>query len=189
MPAVQVSLFVIATAVLLYLSLASLRQPRSHGFYRFFAWEIILILFIRNLPVWFVDPLAWHQIISWILLIICCVPVVLGTIMLRKASDAPSEGAAPQRQDEPLFEFEKTTSLVTSGIYRTIRHPLYSSLLLLAWGIYFKQPDLTGLILVLAASLLLFATAWIEEQENIRYFGPEYQEYMKHTQRFIPFLF
>jgi protein-S-isoprenylcysteine O-methyltransferase Ste14 len=189
MTAVQVGFFLIATGLICYISRAALRQPRSHGFYRFFAWETILFLFIRNLPVWFLDPLAWHQIISWILLIICCVPVVLGTFMLKKAGKAQTKRGAPQRQDEPLFEFEKTTSLVTSGVYRTIRHPLYSSLLLLAWGIFFKQPDLTSLILVMAASLLLFATAWIEEQENIRYFGQEYRDYMRHTRRFIPFLF
>jgi protein-S-isoprenylcysteine O-methyltransferase Ste14 len=189
MPTVQGVLFVIATGLIIYISRASLRQPRSHGFYRFIAWEIILVLFIRNLPVWFVDPLAWHQIISWVLLIICCAPVVLGTYMLKTAGKAQAEETAPQRQDEHLFEFEKTTSLVTGGIYRTIRHPLYSSLLLLAWGICFKQPDLTSLILVTAGSLLLFVTSRIEEQENIRYFGQEYRDYMRHTRRFIPFLF
>jgi protein-S-isoprenylcysteine O-methyltransferase Ste14 len=189
MPTVQGVLFVIATGLICYISRAYLRQPCSHGFYRFFAWEIILVLFIRNLPFWFVDPLAWHQIISWILLIICCVPVVLGIYMLKKAGKARAVETAPQRQDEPLFEFEKTTSLVTGGIYRTIRHPLYSSLLLLAWGIYFKQPDLTSLILAVADSLLLYVTARIEEQENIRYFGQEYRDYMRHTRRFIPFLF
>ena len=61
--------------------------------------------------------------------------------------------------------------------------------MLLAWGIFFKRPDLTGLILAVAASLFLVATARMEEQENIRYFGPAYQEYMSHTRRFIPFLF
>jgi protein-S-isoprenylcysteine O-methyltransferase Ste14 len=189
MPAILVGLFVIATGLIIYISRASLRQPRSHGFYRFFAWEIILILVIRNIPVWFVEPLAWHQIISWVLLTVCCVPVVLGTLKLKQAGKVQAKASTPQRQNEHLFEFEKTTSLVTSGIYRIIRHPLYSSLLLLAWGIYLKQPDLTGFILVWAASLLLFTTAWIEEQENIRYFGLAYQEYMKRTRRFIPYLF
>jgi protein-S-isoprenylcysteine O-methyltransferase Ste14 len=189
MPTVQVVLFLIASGLITYVSRASLRQPRSHGFYRFFAWEFILVLFIRNFPVWFRDPFAWHQIISWLLLVICCIPVVLGTLMLKKAGKAQAESSIQQRQDEPLFEFEKTTALVTGGIYHLIRHPLYSSLMLLAWGIFFKRPDLTGIVLTVAASLFLAATARIEEQENIRYFGPAYQEYMSHTRRFIPFLF
>ena len=44
------------------------RQPRSHGFYRFFAWEAILGLFLLNVDFWFRDPFAWYQIIAWTLL-------------------------------------------------------------------------------------------------------------------------
>jgi protein-S-isoprenylcysteine O-methyltransferase Ste14 len=189
MLAAQLILFLIGTGLITYISRRSLRQPRSHGFYRFFAWEIILILFLRNIPVWFSSPLTWYQLISWFLLLICCLPVILGVCMLKQAGKAQAKETTLQRQDEPLFEFEKTTSLVTCGIYRYIRHPLYCSLLLLAWGIFFKRPDWTGLFLVLAASLFLAITASIEEQENIRYFGPAYQEYMCHTRRFIPFLY
>ena len=189
MLAIQLLLFFLATGLIAYISRASLLSPRSHGFYRFFAWEIILILFLRNIPVWFNNPFAWYQLISWFLLIICCFPVILGVRMLKQAGKPPMEASTPQRQDETLFEFEKTTALVTGGIYRYIRHPLYSSLLLLAWGIFFKRPDLTGLLLVSTASLFLTVTGCIEEQENIRYFGQAYQEYMKCTRKFIPFLF
>lgn len=182
-------LFLLATGGLAYISRLSLRQPRSHGFYRFFAWEIILLLFFLKIPVWFNTPLTWFQLISWFLLIICCVPVILGARLLKQAGKPPAGDSPPQRQEEPLFEFERTTSLVTGGIYKFIRHPLYSSLLLLAWGVFFKQPDWAGLILALAASLFLAATASFEEQENIRFFGPAYRDYMRHTRRFIPFLF
>ena len=42
-----------------------------------------------------------------------------------------------QREGEPqLLGFEKSSTLVTAGNYRYIRHPLYSSLMLLTWGIY-----------------------------------------------------
>jgi protein-S-isoprenylcysteine O-methyltransferase Ste14 len=47
---------------------------------------------------------------------------------------------------------EKTTILVTTGAYRYIRHPLYSSLLFLAWGIFFKAPSWPGGLLALAAT-------------------------------------
>ncbi|MCK7540462.1 MAG: hypothetical protein MZV63_61010 [Marinilabiliales bacterium] len=57
------------------------------------------------------------------------------------------------RVDEKLFRFEKTTELVTSGIYRYIRHPMYSSLLLLAWGIWLKQP-LAATLPVVAACIM-----------------------------------
>jgi protein-S-isoprenylcysteine O-methyltransferase Ste14 len=94
------------------------------------------------------------------------------------------------RQTEPqLLAFEKTTTLVNTGIYHYIRHPLYSSLLFLAWGIFFKVPTWLGALLGLAATLFLIATAKADEAECIRFFGPAYETYMKQTKRFVPFLF
>jgi protein-S-isoprenylcysteine O-methyltransferase Ste14 len=91
--------------------------------------------------------------------------------------------------DPNLLAFEKTTQLVTSGIYAYIRHPLYSSLLLLAWGIFFKLPSLPGGLLALAATIFLVLTARADEAECIQFFGSVYQGYMHKTRRFIPFLF
>jgi protein-S-isoprenylcysteine O-methyltransferase Ste14 len=88
-----------------------------------------------------------------------------------------------------LLAFEKTTALVTSGIYHYIRHPLYSSLFLLAWGIFFKSPSLPGIILVAAATFFLAATAKADESECTHFFGPQYQEYMKRTKMFVPYIF
>jgi len=44
--------FVVLTIPIIYVSWASLRNPRSHGFYRFFAWECILGLFLLNRGRW-----------------------------------------------------------------------------------------------------------------------------------------
>lgn len=91
--------------------------------------------------------------------------------------------------DVPLLAFEKTSTLVTTGIYHYIRHPLYSSLLILAWGVFFKDPSWLGGLLALAATLALIATAKADEAECIRFFGPAYQDYMQRTRMFVPFLF
>jgi protein-S-isoprenylcysteine O-methyltransferase Ste14 len=92
------------------------------------------------------------------------------------------------RSGESLYALEKTTALVEMGAYRYIRHPMYSSLLLLAWGIFFKSPSwLAGLLAAVATTFLLL-TARAEEVENLLYFGPVYQKYMQRTRRFIPFL-
>ena len=177
--------FVIATALLVYISRASLRQANSHGFYRFFAWESILLLFLLVVDQWFIDPFSWHQLIAWVLLFACLVPLFFGVRTLRRRGETTEERPG----DPSLLAFEKTTALVTSGIYAYIRHPLYSSLLLLAWGTFFKAPSLPGGALVLVATTFLIATARADEQECIRFFGDEYQAYMQKTKRFIPFLF
>jgi protein-S-isoprenylcysteine O-methyltransferase Ste14 len=77
---------------------------------------------------------------------------------------------------------------VTEGIYSAIRHPLYSSLLFLDWGIFFKSPSLRGGLIALVASVFLRATAKVEERENLRTFGEAYREYKARTKMFVPFL-
>jgi len=177
--------FVFATIFLIYISRASLRQPSSHGFYRFFAWECILLLFLLNVDFWFANPFFWHQIIGWMLLFVCLVPLAFGVRSLR----GHGQPAEERTGDTSLLAFEKTTTLVTTGIYAYIRHPLYSSLLLLTWGIFFKAPNLPGGAIALVATAFLFATAIADERECIQFFGSGYQDYMRKTKRFIPFLF
>lgn len=177
--------FTVISAGLVYVSRASLRAPRSHGFYRFFAWEFIAALFVLNIDVWFLDPFSRHQLVSWFLLSVCLVPLVLGIHALR----ARGKPVAHRDAEPQLLAFEKTSTLVTTGIYHYIRHPLYSSLLLLAWGIFFKAPTWPGALLALAATLFLVATAKADEAECIRFFGHSYDDYMKQTKMFVPFVF
>jgi len=156
---------------------------RSHGFYRFFAWEAILALILINIDYWFVDPFSPHQIIAWVLLLISLFMVIQGFNLLRKGKTDET------RADPALLGLEKTAELVTTGVYRYIRHPLYSSLFFLAWGTFFKYPSWVGVALAALASISLSITARIEETENINYWGSEYQNYMERTKMFVPFLF
>ena len=182
---VKLFIFVALSTGIIYISRASLRAPRSHGFYRFFAWEFIAALFLLNIDAWFQAPFAWHQLVSWFLLVVCIVPLALGI----RALISQGRPIAHRELEPQLLAFEKTSSLVTTGIYHYIRHPLYSSLLLLAWGIFFKAITWPGMLLALAATVFLMATAWVDEAECIHFFGSTYQAYMKRTKRFVPFLF
>jgi protein-S-isoprenylcysteine O-methyltransferase Ste14 len=181
-------IFAILSAALAYVSRDSLKVPRSHGFYRFFAWECILALFFLNFisfQQWFGDPMSVRQLISWVLLIGCIVPGVYGILLLR----TQGKPDAQRHHDASLVWIEKTTQLVTTGVFKYIRHPLYCSLLLLAWGVFFKRPSWVAGSVVLGATSFLLATAKVEEVENIRYFGAAYREYMQHSKMFIPFVF
>jgi len=177
--------FIIVSAGIIYVSRASLRSSRSHGFFRFWAWEFIVALVLLNIKVWFLAPFSWQQIISWFLLIVSLIPLAFGIHSLRLRGKPVAH-----REGEPqLLAFEKTSALVTTGIYHTIRHPLYSSLLLLTWGVFFKAPAWPGGLLASAATFFLVATAKADEAECIRFFGPEYKAYMKQTKMFLPFMF
>jgi protein-S-isoprenylcysteine O-methyltransferase Ste14 len=177
--------FVVATAGIVYISRASLRAPRSHGFYRFFAWEAMLALILLNVEYWFRDPFSLRQIISWILLIISAFLVVHAVHLLRIVG----QPNAQRSDDEAAIGFEKTTQLVSVGAYKYIRHPMYSSLLFLTLGVLFKDLSWLSGIFALAATVFLVATAKIEEAEDTRFFGIAYETYIKQTKMFIPFLF
>ena len=172
------------TLVLAFVSRSFLSHPRSHGFYRFFAWEFMLGLFVLNMRHWYDRSDPGFHIISGILFAASLFLVLFGIGLLKMAGKPDSD-----RDDAPLFEFEKTTSLVTTGIYGHIRHPIYGSLFLLCWGFFFKHPSLAGGILALVACGFLLLATRAEEAENIRYFGNEYREYMKRTRMFVPFIF
>ena len=177
-------IFIIASGGITWVSWRSLRDVRSHGFYRFFAWEAILALALHHLDHWFDAPFSPHQLVSWALLLISLFLVIHGVRLLRSIGK-PDKG----RTDPALLGMEKTTELVTAGAYRYIRHPLYSSLLFLAWGIFFKGPSWTGFGLAVLAAFFITMTAKIEETENIRFFGEAYRSYMQQTKMFIPFVF
>jgi len=183
MLALKILIFIVATVIIAFVSRKSLLNIHSHGFFRFFAFELIIILFLLNVKYWFVSPFSSNQIISWVMLFSSIFFVVEGFRLLR-SKGVPDE----LRPGEDLYKIEKTTKLVTEGIYKYIRHPLYGSLLLLAWGIFFKSVSTMGFFLVISTSFFLTLTAKIEEKENCKYFGKEYDSYIQRTKMSIPYL-
>ena len=76
-------------------------------------------------------------------------------------------------------------SLVTHGIYRRIRHPLYTSLLLLSigWAIF------THSWLACAATLGLLAFLHMKarvEEKHLESIYPQYRKYATHVGCFLP---
>ena len=178
-PVLSAVLIAVGSIPVLWISRRSLLRPSSFGFYRFFAVESILALIVLNAPTWFAHPLAAQQLVSWLLLLTSVVTVISGSVTLRRLGHPVSHGAA---------EFT-TTNLVTTGPYRYIRHPLYASLLFLAWGTLLKAVTPSTLVMVGVATVALIATARAEEVATTRQFGQSYRDYMARTRLFVPFVF
>jgi len=79
--------------------------------------------------------------------------------------------------------------LVTTGVYRVIRHPSYLGLLItsLGWALAFRS----GVGLVLTALLIPALIARINSEERLLSgeFGDEYESYRARTSRLIPGLY
>ena len=171
----KIIIFAVGSIGIVYVSRTVLRDPRAHGFWRFFAWETILLLTLLNIEQWFVDPFSIYQIISWLLLIASLLLILHGVHLLRVIG-------------QPQGPIENTTHLVIIGAYKYIRHPLYASLLYLAWGVFFKDLTWLGASLAVGTTAFLIATARVEEAENLHKFGDEYAQYMRRTKMFVPFV-
>ena len=180
---IQLTVFSIGTIFLIYISRKSLRSFKAHGFYRFFVFEFTLALVLLNIPYWFTDSFSFPHIVSWIVLCISLLFIIQSLYFIRKYG-----GSGKRENYSSNFEFENTITLVKEGIYKYIRHPMYSSLLFLAWGAALKQITIVNVLLAVLSSIYIILTARAEEQENIRFFGFGYEEYMKKTKMFIPFI-
>lgn len=93
-----------------------------------------------------------------------------------------------EKRGNPDGNIENTTTLIKTGLYGYIRHPLYLSLILLGFGIMLKDPGLIQCSLGVLNLIALYLTARIEEKEMTSKFGSEYAEYMKETRMFLPFI-
>ena len=83
-----------------------------------------------------------------------------------------------------LFEKEKTGALVTRGLYRVVRHPLYTFGLLFIWlSSSISQNSLTVYI---GATFYTLIGAYFEERKLLRDFGEAYAEYKRKTPMLIP---
>jgi protein-S-isoprenylcysteine O-methyltransferase Ste14 len=90
------------------------------------------------------------------------------------------------RRFSGLVAIQSGHTLVTTGIYRVIRHPSYLGLLLtaLGWALSFRS----GVGLLLLAFLIppLLSRIHAEERLLDRQFGDDYRAYTKRTARLIP---
>lgn len=180
---IRIALFIIFTLFFIRFSWRALTNSRAHGFYRFFVFEGILLLVLLNYPYWFQDPFSPTHLLSWSLLLTSIVFIINSLMMLRQS------GGNAEREDMPEnLAFENTVHVVKVGLYRSIRHPMYSSLLFLAWGAFFKHITPLNIALILSVSGLLIAVAKVEERENVTFFGAAYESYMQRTKMFIPWL-
>ncbi len=76
--------------------------------------------------------------------------------------------------------------LVTSGIYKYIRHPQYSGFVLMIVGFLIQWPTIITLIMAPILLVMYTKLAKKEEKKMVELFGEKYEEYRKQVPAFIP---
>ncbi len=80
--------------------------------------------------------------------------------------------------------------LVTTGIFKYIRHPHYTSLIIIAYGLALFFFSLAALFLATISIPIMIISIIDEEHLLIRQYGTDYKKYMKQTPwRMIPKIF
>lgn len=79
--------------------------------------------------------------------------------------------------------------LVTDGLYRHIRNPIYLAEILRNLGLVMIFSSIYGSLLILLASILLLFRINLEEKILLAEFGEEYEEYKRNTKKIIPYIY
>ena len=86
-----------------------------------------------------------------------------------------------------FLQIRESHTLITNGVYRYVRHPMYASV----WLWVIAEPLLlhnwiAGLSGPVSFAILYFVRTPREEKMMLDRFGDEYREYMKGTGRVLP---
>ena len=88
------------------------------------------------------------------------------------------------------LEIREQHKLICAGPYALVRHPMYTSFLLISLGQAFLLSNwVVGLAGLIGFAILFFLRVDKEEHMMLENFGPEYRSYMERTKRIIPYLY
>ncbi|MFQ5633485.1 MAG: methyltransferase family protein [bacterium] len=169
--------------VLAFLALLPFRRPtkniwKSHG--AFFAFVIALMteMFGWPLVIFVLSPLFdVPQIARGFFSAVGHWPATAGTIVSLSGIVLIAFG---------WKQIHAAKGLVTSGIYKYMRHPQYTGIFLFTLGWIMHWPSIITLILW---PILIAAYVWLakfEERMALEEFGEAYTEYAANTKRFVP---
>jgi protein-S-isoprenylcysteine O-methyltransferase Ste14 len=136
-----------------------------------------LILAVLGLSVWFHSERTNRWVLS------------CGAIFLAVGCGCGIAGVASLgRNVTPFPRPMASTRLVQHGIYRRVRHPLYTAVfgVSVGWALFWQSWP--ALLAALGLASFLDAKARREERWLRQQF-PEYDQYARHTRRFIPWVY
>ena len=141
-------------------------------------WIFVIVQFLLFTAYLFEINFLNLEFPEWLRLI--CFPfIILGLVLILWSFVQLGNSLSPF--PSPL----KRASLITSGIYKYIRHPIYSGILVLLFSIaLYKASEYKFLISIFLLILFHFKTIYEESKLLSKY--PNYKEYRRVTGQFFP---
>jgi protein-S-isoprenylcysteine O-methyltransferase Ste14 len=145
---------------------------------------IALLLPVLILPVILIDIEIYRISMPWLLLTFTGQIFAIALLVVGLKQTGISAFAGVRQLFTP--EDVEPPRLVTNGLYRYVRHPLYTAGLLFIWLIPVMTWNLLALNIGLTAYIII--GAHFEERKLLREFGNDYLEYKQQTPMLIPLL-
>ncbi|MFC3879917.1 methyltransferase family protein [Algoriphagus namhaensis] len=146
-------------------------------------YSLISLLFL-GIILWFSTQVPYRQLMpnSPFGTYVGYMLATFGTIILVKSGKSISIksflGIVPEK--------EKSQKLITEGLYKYTRHPLYAGLLLIFLGYFFVSPTLSVTIHCICLIVYLPFGIYFEEKNLVSIFGSDYQDYQDQVPQFFP---
>jgi protein-S-isoprenylcysteine O-methyltransferase Ste14 len=136
-----------------------------------FGWPLLLFLLAPLVEIPRVAPLWFDSVGHW--------PATVGTAMSFVGLALVAVG---------WQQIHRAEGLVTGGLYRYMRHPQYTGILLFTLGWIMHWPSVITLMLWPVLAIAYYRLARLEEEQAFEEFGGAYEVYSARTKRFIPFV-
>jgi protein-S-isoprenylcysteine O-methyltransferase Ste14 len=161
-------------------------QERNSGVGRF-RWVIIgiviaVLLFTKvfglSIPFLTISLISHSELLSVASVILVIIGLVIALLARRMLAGNWSKDVDVKVDHE----------LITSGIYRYVRHPIYTGVLLMGLGSVLLVGTTSVFLIFLAMLGFFWFKARREEILLTKHFPKEYPEYKRHTKALIPFI-
>ena len=145
-------------------------------------FSVLSFLPVLVLPVWLPDQLLYRIHFPWLFLTFAIQGLAALTVFIGLMQTGPLDFAG-FRQLLRLPD-DRPSGLVTRGLYRHVRHPLYSAGIVFLWFSPQMSVNLAALFFGLTAYLVIGAL--FEERKLVHQYGQAYRDYRRATPMLIP---
>lgn len=158
--------------------------PRTDRWFRL-AYNFIAaitLLPILFLPILLIDRKLYTIQAPWVFLTVAAQFLAVLTLFIGLRQTGISSFLGLRQLLTPAAS--ESSKLVRDGLYRYVRHPLYTAGLVFIWLFPVMTCNLLALNIGLTAYILI--GAYVEERKLLRQFGQEYAAYQQETPMLIP---
>ena len=158
---------------------------RAPGFRWTMLWIIILIILITHFffPRHSLHFLTVSSTAPLLLQIIGIGLTILGLIIAIAARKTLADNWSSN------VELKKNHKLITEGVYKYVRHPIYTGITFMGLGAIVVDESIIVTIFFIGMVAFLIYKMKKEETLLLKHFPKEYPTYMKQTKALIPFIY